>query len=189
MIETHTAAQMLKEIRERGNVRVVVIDEEPVAQSLVDSGQIRLIVNDAGALIAYEPVESDQRRVRTMATAIEHQITFSNYRVEYSAPDYSKGHTFEPRCAILADDAEFDGATVRVFDVPDPDESQRAVAQFACDAMNAHNNYQRLLKAAMMLLAMNNCNYDRAVMRSEGGFDALERAVMSINPDWKRKEN
>lgn len=153
MIETHTAAQMLKEIRERGNVRVVVIDEEPVAQSLVDSGQIRLIVNDAGALIAYEPVESDQRRVRTMATAIEHQITFSNYRVEYSAPDYSKGHAFEPRCAILADDAEFDGATVRVFDVPDPDESQRAVAQFACEAMNGYSKLREATESVSQRLS------------------------------------
>lgn len=72
------------------------------------------------------------------------QITFSNYRVEYIAPDINKGHTFEPRCAILADDAEFNGATVRVFDVPDPDEGQRAVAQFACDAMNGYSKLRKV---------------------------------------------
>lgn len=72
----------------------------------------------------------------TTATETDHQITLSNFRVEYHAPDHSKGHTFEPYCAILADTAEFDGKEVRVFDVPDADESQRAVAQFACDAMN-----------------------------------------------------
>lgn len=70
--------------------------------------------------------------------------TLSNFRVEYVKPDYSRGHSFEPRCAILADDAEFDGKTVRVFDVPDPDESQREIAQFACDAMNEHG---RLIEA------------------------------------------
>lgn len=115
------------------------------------------------------------------------RITMSNFRVEYIAPDYSRGHSFEPRCAILADDAQFDGATVRVFDVPDPDESQREVAQFACEAMNEREKYARLLKAAQLLIAMNNCNYDRAVMRSEGGFDALEKAVEAIDPNWAKK--
>lgn len=65
-------------------------------------------------------------------------ITFSNYRVDCVDPS-DPGQTFEPRCYIVADDAQFDGDTVRVFDVPDPDESQRAVAAFACKAMNAHN--------------------------------------------------
>lgn len=119
------------------------------------------------------------------------QITFSNFRVEYSAPDYNKDHTFEPYCAILADAAEFDGREVRVFDVPDPDESQRAVAQFACDVMNDAVNhgerYRKLLEAAKLLLAMNSCNYDRAVMRSEGGFDALDAAIAEIDSEWVRK--
>lgn len=70
--------------------------------------------------------------------------TLSNFRVEYVKPDYSRGHSFEPRCAILADAAEFDGATVRVFDVPDPDESQREVAEWACGVMNEHG---RLIEA------------------------------------------
>lgn len=63
-------------------------------------------------------------------------VTFSNYRVEYRAPRYEDGQCLhDGYCAILADDA---GWPVRVFDVPDADESQRMVAQFACDAMNKH---------------------------------------------------
>lgn len=89
-----------------------------------------------------------------MTTATETKITFSNYRVEYVAPNYEEGHASEPRCAILADDAEFNGATVRVFNVPDPDESQRAVAQFACDAMNAH---ARLIEALQRWIAEPKC--------------------------------
>lgn len=61
-------------------------------------------------------------------------ITLSNFRVEYRAPDHSRGHMFDPYCAILADDARF--GTVRVFDVPDPNEEQRAVAEFTCRVLN-----------------------------------------------------
>ena len=60
--------------------------------------------------------------------------TFSNWRVYYVAPTKPE-HTFEPRCWIEADDAAY--GEVRVFDVPDPDESQRAVARYACDLLNA----------------------------------------------------
>lgn len=73
-------------------------------------------------------------------TQPQSSITLSNFRVEYHAPRYEDGKClYDGRCAILADDAALDGATVRVFDVPDPDESQRMVAQFACEAMNQHN--------------------------------------------------
>lgn len=64
----------------------------------------------------------------------ENPTTFSNWRVCYVAPNQPE-HTFEPRCWIEADDSEF-GSSVRVFDVPDPDENQRAAAQFACDLLN-----------------------------------------------------
>lgn len=59
---------------------------------------------------------------------------FTNYRVVYSAPTKPE-HQFEPSCWIEADSVEH-GASCRVFDVPDPDEGQRAVAQLACDALN-----------------------------------------------------
>ena len=40
--------------------------------------------------------------------------------------------------------------------------------------------YAQLLTAAKSLIAMNNCNYDREVMRSEGGFEVLQKAVDTI---------
>lgn len=42
----------------------------------------------------------------------------------------------------------------------------------------------RLLEAAKVLIAMDNCNYDRDQMRRSGGFDALRDAVAAIEPDW-----
>lgn len=77
------------------------------------------------------------------------RTTLGNFRVEYIAPDFSRGHSFEPRCAILADDAQFDGATVRVLDVPDPDESQREVAEWACEAMNQYEELLMALRAVV----------------------------------------
>lgn len=78
------------------------------------------------------------------ATISQPAITLSNFRVEYHAPRYEDGKClYDGRCAILADDAALDGATVRVFDVPDPDESQRMIAQFACEAMNQVNRQER----------------------------------------------
>jgi hypothetical protein len=64
-------------------------------------------------------------------------LTLHNYRVEYVAPARPE-HDFEPTCAILANDSEFNDDVVRVFDVPDPDEDQRAVAEFACRSMNTN---------------------------------------------------
>lgn len=88
-----------------------------------------------------------------MTTATDYQLTLSNFRVEYHAPDHSKGHVFEPYCAILADAAEFDGREVRVFDVPDPDESQRVVAQFACDAMNGYSKLRKVTESVSQRLS------------------------------------
>jgi hypothetical protein len=101
---------------------------------------------------------------------------FSNFRVEYIAPTKPE-HTFEPRCWIVADSATY-GEECRVFDVPDPDESQREVAEFACRAMNG---FEALVGAARTLLAMNNCNYDRDQMRRSGGFQQLEEAVAQVD--------
>lgn len=115
-------------------------------------------------------------------------ISLSNFRVEYYAPKYEDGKVlYDGYCAILADDASLDGATVRVFNVPDADEGQRAVAEFACEAMNRHEQHVRLLEAAKLLLAMNNCNYDRDQMRRSGGFDALLKVVEQIQPDWHHR--
>lgn len=80
-------------------------------------------------------------------------ITFHNYHVQYVAPTKPE-HTFEPRCAILANDSEFNDSVVRVFDVPDPDESQIAVAGFACRAMNTHHALISALEEARRLLAI-----------------------------------
>jgi hypothetical protein len=66
---------------------------------------------------------------------------FSNWRVSYVAPTKPE-HSFEPRCSIEADSAEF--GSCRVFDVPDVDESQLAAAMAACKALNA---YEELVKA------------------------------------------
>lgn len=86
-------------------------------------------------------------------TEIESTITLSNFRVVYHAPRYEDGRVlYDPYCAILADSAEHDGATVRVFDVPDVDEGQLAAALFACDAMNQHEQYVKLLEAAQSAL-------------------------------------
>ena len=83
-------------------------------------------------------------------------ITFSNYRVEYIAPRYEDGKClYDGRCAILADDAEFDGRPVRVFDVPDVDEGQREVAQFACEAMNRHE--QSVAQRDQLVNALRQC--------------------------------
>lgn len=41
----------------------------------------------------------------------------------------------------------------------------------------SHTALLDVLDAAKALIAMNNCNYDRAAMRSEGGFQKLEEAV------------
>lgn len=43
----------------------------------------------------------------------------------------------------------------------------------------------RLLVAAKFLLAMNATNYDREVMRSEGGFEGLQKAVDSAEQEGK----
>lgn len=109
------------------------------------------------ATINYHCTGKDQ--TGTMST------TLSNFRVEYHAPDYYKGHFFEPCCAILADDAELNGATVCVFDVPDPDGGQREVAQFACDAMNG---YERMIEALRNILA--DCE-DAQERRTAADFD------------------
>lgn len=70
--------------------------------------------------------------------------TYTNWRVDYIAPNYDEGHTFEPRCWIMAD---VDGlGPCRIFDVPDPDEDQRMVAQAVCDAMNAVAKEQSALR-------------------------------------------
>lgn len=47
--------------------------------------------------------------------------------------------------------------------------------------------HTRLLEAAKLLLAMNNCNYDRDQMRRSGGFDTLNEAVEAIEPEWAKK--
>lgn len=76
----------------------------------------------------------------TTATITQPTITLSNFRVEYHAPRYEDGKClYDGYCAMLADDAALDGATVRVFDVPDADEGQREVARFVCEAMNQHD--------------------------------------------------
>lgn len=83
--------------------------------------------------------------------ASSNAITLSSFRVEYRAPRYEDGRVlYDGYCAILADDAEHGGAEVRVFDVPDADEGQRTVAQFACEAMNQH---ERLVEALRNILA------------------------------------
>lgn len=108
------------------------------------------------------------------------RITFSNYRVEYIAPDFSRGHSFEPRCAILADDAQFNGATVRVFDVPDPDESQREVAQFACDAMNQYEEFLTALRDCVESLRrlpdVEGAYRRTCITQAENVLDAIEEA-------------
>lgn len=59
-----------------------------------------------------------------------------------------------------------------------------ANAELIVKAVNQHSTLveqrDRLLRAAKFLLAMNATNYDREVMRSEGGFDALQKAVDDI---------
>lgn len=123
----------------------------------------------------------------TTVTEIEPTITLSNFRVSYHAPRYEDGKVlYDGYCAILADDAALNGAEVRVFDVPDVDEGQLAAALFACDAMNQHERYVKLLEAAKLLIAMNNCNYDRDQMRRSGGFDAVAEAVEAIQPNWAK---
>lgn len=123
----------------------------------------------------------------TTATETQPAISLSNFRVVYHAPRYEDGKVlYDGYCAILADDAALDGAEVRVFDVPDVDEGQLAAALFACDAMNQHERYVRLLEAAKLLIAMNNCNYDRDQMRRSGGFDAVAEAVEAIQPNWAK---
>ena len=72
-------------------------------------------------------------------------ITLHGYHVQYIAPTRPE-YTFDPTCAILAKDSEFNNDVVRVFDVPDPDENQRAVAAFACQAMNTHEALVSALK-------------------------------------------
>lgn len=57
-------------------------------------------------------------------------------------------------------------------------------AELALESVTAVNERERLraalrqlCRAATFLLAMNATNYDRDAMRSEGGFDALQKAV------------
>jgi hypothetical protein len=75
--------------------------------------------------------------VVTTMTDTNNEVThdFTNFEVFYSAPT-EPGQSFEPRCWIMADSALH--GPCRVFDVPDPDESQRAVAEAACKALNSH---------------------------------------------------
>lgn len=92
------------------------------------------------------------------------KITFSNYRVQYIAPTQPE-HTFEPSCAILADwvDGNCLPSTVRVFDVPDPDEDQRAVAAFACKAME---NYNAVVEALARIITAYDGSRDAPSARS-----------------------
>ena len=88
----------------------------------------------------------------TTATKTKSGITLSNFRVVYHAPRYEGGRVlYDGYCAILADDAEHDGAEVRVFDVPDVDEGQLAAAMFACDAMNQHERLMRVTRLAQYI--------------------------------------
>lgn len=71
---------------------------------------------------------------------------FTNWRVRYVAPIKSE-QTFVQRCWIEADSAEY--GSCRVFDVPDPDEDQRAAAQAACDVLNNHEALVAVLADAL----------------------------------------
>lgn len=123
-------------------------------------------------------VQSDDRefiQVLTATSETQPTITLSNFRVKYHAPRYEDGKClYDGYCAILADDAEYEGRTVRVFDVPDADEGQREVAQFACEAMNAHVQLRDTLR---LFKAMDNCNYDLETMRASGLFVAVDEAL------------
>lgn len=50
--------------------------------------------------------------------------------------------------------------------------------------LTERDRYTRLLEAAKLLLAMNNCNYDRDQIRRSGGFETLREAVDALDPEW-----
>lgn len=61
------------------------------------------------------------------------------WRANWIRPDHSRGHTFDPTCAILADTAEY--GTVRVADIPDPltpeEEANACLVAAAPDLLDA----------------------------------------------------
>lgn len=62
-----------------------------------------------------------------MTTTTHQTHTPGPWKVELIKPDASKGHTFEPQCAILA--KYHDGSDIRVADIPDcltPEEEANA---------------------------------------------------------------
>lgn len=75
---------------------------------------------------------------------------FTNWRVRYIAPQVNQ--TWEPYCYIEADSTSL--GPCRVFDVPDPDEGQRAAAQLACDALNQRAGLVEALEDCVNLLAV-----------------------------------
>jgi hypothetical protein len=92
--------------------------------------------------------------------------------VEYIAPAQPE-HAFEPRCAILADSAQF-GRSCRVFDVPDPDESQREVAEFACRAMNGFDGLVGALEQFVSIYPQNARRHPDVAIAIQSAKEALK---------------
>ena len=55
--------------------------------------------------------------------------------------------------------------------------ASREEAEYLIKSANNHAQLVAVLEAAKLLLAMNNCNYDRDQMRRSGGFSQLQEAV------------
>jgi hypothetical protein len=108
-------------------------------------------------------------------------ITFSNYRVRYIGPTRPE-HTFEPRCWIEADCSEH--GSVRVFDVPDADEGQQAIAQYACKAMNSHNTLIAALKNIRDHVRAANCSDGEIFVDEVEVLNLCDDALEGLL-DWK----
>jgi hypothetical protein len=61
------------------------------------------------------------------------------------------------------------------------DEQSEAIAEAnACLVWHAVNNHAALVEALERLVAADNCNYERDMMRSEGLFDAARAALARV---------
>lgn len=64
-------------------------------------------------------------------------------------------------------------------------EQEQADLQSDLPVIASHTALLDVLEAAKLLIAMNNCNYDRDQMRRSGGFQGLEEAVGRV--EWLRR--
>lgn len=127
------------------------------------------------------PWASQHSNVPEPATTSDDSANLRNFRVQHVAPTE---HNFEPRCHILADS---DLGEVRVFDVPDPDESQRAIADRACRALNSHGALVDAAKAMRSAISFPMTNKEARAFDLLNAALALAEAGLSPKGDTARR--